>query len=462
MKQFIQTTNPLATKDTKFRPANEPPKVPIGARAINTPEQKLRVFCGQKSTLTTEARPFQTVKYSPLFTVFLHNIESIASWKRRAPAIKYFRDPFDCGCSMNKSMNSSYFSQSLGNLPLLNRAKSRSISPENITGEKGKGGMATDGPAAACARNLGRGWKISPYVDIAAGQAFEMASVDGPGFIQQIWMTPTGNWRFSILRIYWDGAEQPSVECPVGDFFACGWGDFSPLSSLAVCVNPGSAFKCYWSMPFRKKFRMTLQNIGEESMRLFYQINYVLDEVPARAGYFHAQFRRVNPLPYKEVYTIIDGVEGWGHYAGVHIAWGVNNNRWWGEGEIKFYIDDDDEFPTICGTGTEDYFCGSYNFENKETKQYQKFTTPYAGLSQVIRPDGLYQSQMRFGLYRWHIMDPIHFEKNLKITIQALGWRSHGRYLPLQDDISSVAYWYQDQPAKSFPTLPDRDYLEII
>ena len=144
------------------------------------------------------------------------------------------------------------------------------------------------------------------------------------------------------------------------------------------------------------------------------------------------------------------------------MAWGVNNKGWWGEGEIKFFLDGDGEFPTICGTGTEDYFCGSYSFENKATKQYQEFCTPYAGLSQVIRPNALYDSQMRFGMYRWHIPDPIRFGEDLRVTIQALGWRSGGRYLPLQDDIASVAFWYQTLPTAPFPKLPDADYLEII
>lgn len=350
----------------------------------------------------------------------------------------------------------------LGNLSRLSRAKTRSISPENFTGEKGKGGMATEGTGANCARDLGQGWKISPSVRIAAGTTFKLADIDGPGAIQQIWMTPTGNWRFSILRIYWDGQEHPSVECPLGDFFASGWGKFSQLTSLAVCVNPGSAFNCYWEMPFRKKCVMTISNIADEDMTLYYQINYTLTDVPEDCAYFHAQFRRVNPLPFKDVYTILDNVEGQGHYVGTYMAWGVNNNGWWGEGEIKFYLDDDKEYPTICGTGTEDYFCGSYNFENRETHQYQEFSTPYAGLHQVIRPDGVYKSQTRFGLYRWHITDPIRFENNIKVTIQALGWRSYGKYLPLQDDISSVAFWYQTLPTVKFPELPDRDYLEVL
>ncbi|HOE65772.1 MAG TPA: DUF2961 domain-containing protein [Candidatus Hydrogenedentes bacterium] len=347
----------------------------------------------------------------------------------------------------------------LGNLSRLSNAKSRSISPENFNGEKGKGGMSTDGPAWNCARDLGQGWKVSPFVKIAAGQTFELANVDGPGAIQQIWMTPTGNWRYSIIRMYWDGEKTPSVECPIGDFFGMGWGEYAPLNSLAICVNPGSAFNCYWTMPFRKHCRITFENIADDEMVLYYQINYTLTEVPEDAAYFHAQWRRTNPLPYKEVYTIADGIKGKGHFVGTYMAWQVNNTGWWGEGEIKFYMDGD-QWPTICGTGTEDYFCGSYNFDRGG--KYTEFSTPYAGLHQVIRPDGTYRSQQRFGLYRWHIMDPVRFEQDLKVTIQALGWRSGGRYLPNQDDIASVAYWYQSEPHGKFPVLPERDYLEVI
>jgi len=350
----------------------------------------------------------------------------------------------------------------LGNLYLTSQAQTRSLSPENFDGAKGKGGMATEGRNAHCARDLGRGWKISPCIEIAPDECREIANIEGSGAIQQIWMTPTGHWRYSIIRIYWDDQEQPSVECPIGDFFANGWCKFAPVVSQAVCVNPGSAFNCYWEMPFRKRCRITFTNIDTQPMVLFYQINYTLTEVPENIAYFHAQFRRTNPLPYKDVYTIVDGIKGQGQFVGVYMAWGVNNNNWWGEGEIKFFMDGDGEFPTICGTGTEDYFCGSYNFENQTTKQYQEYTTPYAGLPQVIRPDGVYSAQTRFGLYRWHIVDPVRFQKDLRVTIQALGWRSDGRYLPLQDDIASVAFWYQTLPTAPFPALPDKDYLEVI
>ncbi len=349
----------------------------------------------------------------------------------------------------------------LGSLARLSKARTRSISPENFTGEKGRGGMATEGTGRNAARELGRGWKVSPSVRIAKKSVFTLADVQGQGAVQHVWMTPTGNWRYTILRFYWDGEATPSVEVPLGDFFASGWGRYAQISSLAVAVNPGSAFNSYWEMPFRRSFRITAENLADEEMTLYYQIDYTLTDVPAAAGYFHAQFRRVNPLAYKSVYTILDGVRGWGHYVGTYLAWGVHNGGWWGEGEVKFYLDGDTEFPTICGTGTEDYFCGSYNFENQQTHQYQEFTTPYSGLAQVLRPDGLYASQQRFSLYRWHVMDPVRFERDLRVTIQALGWRGDGRYLPLQDDIASVAFWYQAEPHAPFPALPSRDALEV-
>ena len=368
----------------------------------------------------------------------------------------------------------------LGNLPRLSHAKTRSISPENFTGEKGKGGMSTDGASLKAARDLGRGWKVSPKVEIQPKQIFTVADIQGSGAIQHIWMTPTGNWRHEILHFYWDGEATPSVEVPVGDFFAQGWGGYTPFASLAVCVNPRSGFNCYWTMPFRQSCKITLENIGEERMTLYYQVDYTLTDVSADAAYFHAQFRRVNPVPSKRVYVILDGVQGQGHYVGTYLAWGVHNNGWWGEGEIKFYLDGDipagvptaeavaehggKYFPTIAGTGTEDYFCGSYDFQNPDKLQYQEYYSPYAGLPQVIRPDGRYNSQQRFGKYRWHILDPIRFEQDLRVTIQAVGWRTGAApraYLPLQNDIASTAFWYQREPHAPFPPLPDRDALQV-
>ncbi len=352
-------------------------------------------------------------------------------------------------------------SNDLSNIYRVSNAKTFSISPENPTGEKGKGGMATQGVASAQARDLGQGWKVNPYAIVAPGTTFTLAEINGAGAIQHIWMTPTGNWRLSILRIYWDDETTPSVEVPVGDFFTVGWGKYARVASLPICVNPGSAFNSYWPMPFRHKAKLTMENLDQKPMAVYYQIDYALGDVPKDAAYLHAQFRRVNPLPYKQVFTIVDNIKGKGQYVGTYMAWGTHSNGWWGEGEIKFYMDGDRDFPTINGTGTEDYFNGSYNFENQEKKQYEEFTSPYSGLVQVIKPDGLYQSQQRFGLYRWHITDPVRFESDLRVTIQALGWRDNSTYLPLMDDISSVAYWYQIEPHAPFPKLPEKQQLEI-
>jgi hypothetical protein len=355
----------------------------------------------------------------------------------------------------------------MGNLHRLSGAKTRSICPENFTGEKGKAAMAKEeGSAWNAARDLGQGWKVSPYVRVKGKSTFTLGEIDGPGAIQHIWMTPApiGKTRWFILRFYWDGEAEPSIEAPLGDFFACGWGRYSQINSLAVCVNPGSAFNSYWTMPFRKKAKVTIENLDDETMTIYYQIDYVLAPVSDDAAYFHAQFRREDPLKTKGLFTILDGVQGRGHYVGTYLAWEVHSTGWWGEGEIKFYMDGDREFPTIAGTGTEDYFCGSYNFDTTGPDgkhRYTEFSTPYTGLAQVIRPDGIYDALTRFGLYRWHIPDPVRFEKDLRVTIQALGWQSGGRYLPLQDDIASVAYWYGTEPHGKFPKLPTRDELEL-
>jgi hypothetical protein len=351
----------------------------------------------------------------------------------------------------------------LGNLYRLSKARSFSISPENFTGQKGKGGTALEGTGAQCARDLGPGWKISPSVEIEAGETFTVAAIQGPGAIQSMWYGGTlvrDHGRFSIFRIYWDGQDQPSVECPLGDFFTQGWRGFAQNNSIPVSVNPNRGFNCFWQMPFRKSCRITVENLTGEKQNLYFQVNYTLTDLPEDTAYFHAQFRRVNPLPYQTNYILLDGVRGAGQYVGTYLAIGLTNNNWWGEGELKFFIDGDSEFPTICGTGTEDYFGGSYDWD--VNGRYVTYSTPYLGMHQLIQPDGLYQSQQRFGMYRWHIPDPIRFEHDLRIEVQALGWRSGGRYLPLQCDIASVAYWYQSLPTEPFPKLPERDFLEII
>ncbi|MDR3708032.1 MAG: DUF2961 domain-containing protein [Capsulimonadaceae bacterium] len=357
----------------------------------------------------------------------------------------------------------------LGAIDRLSNAKTRLITAENVYGEKGQGGRAdlTDEPQAdvarigqlwegpnKCARDLGQKWKVRPCITLAAGSTTTLADVNGPGAIQHIWVTvDSRRYRDLILRIYWDGETVPSVEAPLGDFFCNGFNKRANILALPINVNPSGGFNCYFPMPFRKHARVTIENRHVENVGgLYYAITLALDSVDDDAAYFHAQFRRTNPLPYGQDYVILEGVKGKGHYVGTYMAWQQNNAGWWGEGEIKFFLDGDGEFPTLAGTGTEDYFGGAWCFGSN-------FSAPFLGypLGECDNRPG-----NRHGLYRFHIMDPIRFEADLKVTMQAIGWRSEGRYLPLQDDIASVAYWYQTEPHAPFARLGDRNALEVI
>ena len=357
----------------------------------------------------------------------------------------------------------------LGGISRLSQFESRSISAENVYGTRGQGGMADvsatpqeevtrlgqhwAGPNLA-ARDLGQKWKVRPSLKLPQGSTTTLMDVTGPGVIQHIWITVDAKrYRDLILRMYWDGETTPSVESPLGDFFCNGWKTRTNILALPINVNPSGGFNCYFPMPFRKHSRITIENRAPEDVGgFYYTINYGLGAIDEREAYFHAHFRRTNPLPYKEDYVILDGVRGAGQFVGVYMAWQQNSAGWWGEGEIKVFLDGDQEFPTICGTGTEDYFGGAWSFG-------QNFSAPFLGYP-LGASDG--KPGNRHGLYRFHILDPIRFAKEIRITMQAIGWRSEGRYLPLQDDIASVAYWYQTEPHQAFPQLPDRDYLEVI
>ena len=349
----------------------------------------------------------------------------------------------------------------LAGLFLLSDAKTRSISAENFSGEKGRGGMAAEGTGAEAARELGRGWKVSPCIHVEAGATAVLAEIAGPGVIEHIWMTcDPAVWRSLIVRFYWDGEAEPSAEVPLGDFFCNGWCERSNVNSLPVAVNPAGGMNSYWPMPFCKAARVTLENQSAGNVTFFYQVTYSLTPVPGNAAYFHAAFRRSTP-PEGSVHTILDGVRGKGQYVGTYLAYQPASNGWWGEGEVKFYLDGDNEFPTICGTGTEDYFGGAGDWE-QPAGQYCTYSTPFLGMHQLIPSDHLYRCQQRFGMYRWHVMDCIRFDEDIRVTIQCLGWRSGGRYLPLTGDIATVAYWYQTEPHAKLHPLPDRNGLEVI
>ena len=354
--------------------------------------------------------------------------------------------------------------EGLGALPYLTRGRSRAINAENRYGEKGRGGMA--------ASPLGPSRKGSPCLkDIRPGETALLGEMEGPGIITHIWITVDNQTsegdcfvlRDLVLRMYWDEEENPSVEVPLGDFFCCGFGKECLVNSSAVTVVPSRGLNTYFQMPFRKKARITLENQHANPIpAFFYQIDYCLyEELPENAAYFHASFRRQALTEIGKDYVIIDGIQGPGHYAGTYIALSTLQRYWWGEGEVKFYIDKDQEYPTICGTGMEDYFGGSWSFASQEGGRTVEHTysTPYLGYPYYSRHDDLIHNPyhnddcppMR-GFYRWHVADPIFFEEDLKVTVQQIGVGHKGLF-ERQDDLSSVAYWYQKEPHNKFREL---------
>ena len=331
--------------------------------------------------------------------------------------------------------------------------------------------MAEDGTGAVHARGLGRGWKISPSMRIEPGETLLLGDIEGSGAIQQIWITPANvRWRDLILRIYWDGQEHPSVEAPLGDFFACGWGRYAQVSSLAVCVNPGRAFNCYWEMPFRRSARITLENRDPDAEAIIYwQINYALTEVPEDAAYFHAQFRRTNPLPFKQDYVILDGVNGRGPLR--RHVYGLGRQQFRLVGRRR-----DQVLPRRRRVPDHlRHRHGGLFLRRLQLRRRHGRPDVPARLCRIhfalfghaaghpARRDLPIAAALRPLSLAHHGPDPLRAD--LRVTIQAIGWRTekdNRRYLPLQDDIASVAYWYQTLPSAPFPPLPDRDYLEII
>jgi hypothetical protein len=288
---------------------------------------------------------------------------------------------------------------------------------------------------------------------IHKGQTFELATLEGPGFIRHIWFTFYGSDpklpRALVLRIYWDGRDEPSVESPIGDFFAVGHGAFRLVNSLPVSVtSDAKAYNCYWPMPFAKSARITISNDSDvHDAGVFWYIDYqTVPSLPPETPYFHAQYRQEYPLVMGRDYLILDAV-GRGHYVGTVQSAQFRTPSWFGEGDDRFYIDGETE-PSLRGTGTEDYFCDAWG--------YRLVDRPFYGVTLL---DG-YDVGDRVTTYRWHIMDPVHFKKSLKVTIEHKGvmFDSNGKrisgFMERQDLMSSVAFWYQTGVAKRFAEIP--------
>lgn len=346
----------------------------------------------------------------------------------------------------------------LGTLAKLSNAKSRSLSAENVYGEKGKGGMAVLGKVQAsvkkigqhpsnqqAASDLGQGWKARPCIQIPAGTTAVIADIKGPGVIQHQWYTFHQDCSQDlILRMYWDGKKKPAVEAPIADFFGNNWGEPVNINAVPINVNPLGGCNCYFPMPFRKKAKITVENTSKKDVRgFFYTINYILTRVDKDEAYFHAAYNKTEMVKYGEDYVILDKIKGKGHYVGVSMGWQQSKNGWWGEGEIKMFLDGDKKFPTIIGTGTEDYFGGAWCFTETFSAPFLGYPYGYSGRKQ--KGPGKAKKGDKHLLYRFHVLDPVRFSRDLKVTMQALGWGKDGKYLPMEEKISSVCYWYQKQ-----------------
>lgn len=350
----------------------------------------------------------------------------------------------------------------------MKRGKSRAINAENPTGEKGRGGMA-----ASC---LGKSRKGSPCLrDIAPGAEVTLADIRGAGMISHIWMTVDRKTsdaepfvlRDLVLKFYWDGETEASAEAPLGDFFCCGFGQECFVNSACIVVAPLRGFNSYFPMPFGKSARVVLVNEHPHAIpAFFYQIDYVLyDEMPEDIEYFHARWNRQPVTEKGKDYVILGGVKGCGRYVGTYLALSALERYWWGEGEVKFYIDGDREYPTICGTGMEDYFGGSWSFaaHTDGKMREQCYNTPYLGYpfysrhdQAVVNPYHNDDCPPMRGFYRWHMCDPIFFDEELTVTVQQIGV-SYGGLFERQDDLASVAYWYQREPHQPFPAMAQRE-----
>ncbi len=339
----------------------------------------------------------------------------------------------------------------------------RMISAENPTGEKSGGCHAKINPQDPdlywSKNSIREGYKVNPFIRIDKNSKKVIADYKGTGVIKNIFLTSDrANFSELILRIYWDEETSPSVECPLGMFFCMGHDQHPHLvNSLPIVVAPHRGLNCYFEMPFRKGFKIEIENEGDDmTWILAYKIIFEEKSV-GDVAYFHAQYRHTLTTSENPTHIILDGVQGEGVYVGTYLAWSEFHERWWGEGEVKFYIDGDQQYPTICDNGTEDYFGGAWNFggygivKDSDEILYQ---TPYLGLSLV----DVKKRPKRFSMHRFHIVDPIGFQKDLKVTVDTIGWKEDfTSYEHHDEDIKSVAFYYQKEPHVAFPKLESKE-----
>ncbi|KAI9005162.1 hypothetical protein DFJ74DRAFT_713046 [Hyaloraphidium curvatum] len=291
----------------------------------------------------------------------------------------------------------------------------RAVTFENPTGARGAGGRAAGGR------------KGSPSRVVAAGERVLLADLEGPGTVRHIWLTippaPPEVMRAMVLEVAYGGAHFPSVSVPVLDFFGAACGRPTAYSSALTAIQEGRGFNSYVPMPFRDRIRVEFVNGSKAPTTLYYQIDLTLGPVPANAGLLHVSFRRENPTVMRRDFVIADGFRGPGRFLGTVVSIRpITGGRWYGEGEVKMYLDGDAELPTICGTGLEDYVGSAWGLGAHHA--------PYTGAPLDVRPPGRAAGMTGMpayvGFYRWHVPDPVVFKSSLKVTLQQIGmnvWR---------------------------------------
>jgi hypothetical protein len=296
------------------------------------------------------------------------------------------------------------------------------------------------------------------YWTIPAGKSQELFNSTEPGAITHIWFTISAPSRLHlkelVLRAWWDGAAQPSIEAPVGDFFGLNLAEYQIYQSAYLACSPGRSLNCYFSMPYRKSARMTVTNEGSQQVNAFYSnSDYLSAPVPEDALYFHAQYRQSTPNvvstgdaakinPDGKLNYVYAETKGRGHLMGVTLGVLINADGWMGEGDDMIFVDDESK-PAIIGTGSEDYFLGSWNFGGRDGAQ--PFGHHYYGAPVIIMAE---RTGGRYCCYRWHGDNPVTFSRYMKHTME------HGHGNDRGDNFFSVCYWYQDKPADGFPALP--------
>ena len=296
---------------------------------------------------------------------------------------------------------------------------------------------------------LGVGRKGSPARYIAPGQTIVLGDIDGPGVLRHIWMTAVRNVEVLqgiVIKIYWDNQTHPSIETPIGPFFGIMHGQVKAYQSAVHSVNSMAGMNNWMEMPFKKHAKIEIVNESTVTTPIYYNIDYTIrDILPRECGYLHAIYRRENPTVLKNNFKILPKRNGKGRFLGCVLGIRTLTNTWWGEGEFKVYLDGDTNFPTICGTGTEDYVGQSWGLQDA--------THLYAGTS--LHPGSDLNAGELHTIYRWHIKDPIYWKKDVRVTIQQIGHNGIIGLFERQDDWSTCSFWYEPAPSNPLPTMQD-------